>query len=289
MQNNDSNILPAEQSESHMPLDAVERALQRRLRDNIAPLGLEIDCPKLLAWAQHWHEPGFRYQNLVRELRVWSVYLRRRPLARTYFNDPFKLMDAPGLTELVYAIGQTLRLLHGHHVEHCAKLTSTDLTRQNLGLLKGLEFNHICLAVDDDLDLQELQVHRQMLEDFKFKYFSLEFTFDYDDGDFLLHLMELLSYIEPASLRFAGAEPTPLADLDRNGLDKLLMQFGYFLSGHNTLLKVNTPLHKRPRDTLRLGPGERSRFATAQASNFTAPIQYGERLDKNLLPVATCF
>lgn len=289
MQNNDSNILAAEQNESHMPLDAVERALQRRLRDNIAPLGLEIDCPKLLAWAQQWHEPGFRYQNLVRELRIWSGYLRRRPLARTFFNDPFRLMDAPGLTELVYAVGQTLRLLHGHHVEHCVKLTCADLTHQNLGLLKGLEFNHICLAVDADLDLQELQVHRQMLEDFKFKYFSLELACDYDKGDFLLHLMELLSYIEPASVRLAGSGAAPFADSDRDGLGKLLMQFGYFLGDHDNLLKVSTPLHKRPSDTLRLGPGERSRFATTHASNFAAPMQYGERLDRNLLPIATCF
>lgn len=272
-----------------MPLEAIERLLQQKLRSNIAPFGLELDCNALLGWARQWDEPGFRHQNLVRELRVWSGLLARKPLARTYFSDPFQLLDAPALTEVVYAIGQNLKLLNGHHVEHGVTLNHHDLTRQNLGLLKGLDFNHICLKISDDFDLQELQVHRQMLADFRFAHFSLELDFDAAEPDFLLHLMELLSFIEPASVCFGTGMRAPFAKVDRDGLTTLLMQFGYFLADSGSLLRHGSPLHKRPRDTLCLGPGAGSRFAALQVTNLAAPDQFGARLDAAQLPAATCF
>lgn len=288
MRTNDTSTVLTENCEPYVPQDVVERLLQQKLRYNIAPFGLEVDCASLLQWVDQWDQPRFRHQNLVRELRAWSELLARKPLTFTYFKDPFALLDAPALTELVYAIGQNLKLLRGHHAEYGATLGHKDLTRQNLALLKGLDFNHVCLKVADEFDLQELRVHRQMLADYKFKYFSVELNFDSTSLDFLLRLMELLSFIEPTSICFS-TPGAPFQHVDREGLTSLLMQFGYFLTESNSLLKFHSPLSKRPQDFLHLGPGGRGRFANLQLINFIVPIQYGERLDKNHLPIAMCF
>lgn len=289
MRTDDTSIATSDNDEPHLALDVIERLLRQKLRNNIAPYALEVDAPLLLQWSAQWDEPPFRHQNLVRELRVWSEFLARKPLVRTFFNEPFRLMDAAGLTELVYAIGENFKLLHGHYMEHGVTLSHSDLTHQNLALLKGLEFNHVCLKISQDFDLQELQVHRHMLDDFKFRHVSLELNFDSAGFDFLLHLMELLSFIKPASVHFASVASSPFQHVDREGLTSLLMQFGYFLSDSGTLLKFHSPLSKRPQDILRLGPACSSHLSNLRVTNFSTPLQYGARLDKKDLPVATCF
>lgn len=272
-----------------MALDSVEHLLQQKLRHNIAPYGLEVDCPALLQWCHEWDEPPFRHQNLARELRTWSAILARKPLARIFFNEPFCLMDASSLTGWMNAIGESCRLHSGHHAELGVTLGPEDLNYQNLALLKGLDFNHVFVKVAADFDLQELQVHKQMLADLKLPYFSLELNFDSASMNFPLRLMELLSFIEPASVCFSREIASPLQHVEQEGLIPALMQFGYFIDNTQTVLKFHSPFNKRPRDTLRLGPGSRSRFVNLQTANFSAPTPYCERLDNKLLPVATCF
>ena len=288
MQIDDTNKIANENGESHIPQDIVEQLLMDKLRNNIAPYALEIDCPALLQWTSAYDQSRFRHQNLIKELRAWSPFLARKPITRTYVNEPFSLMDAPSLTELILSIGQHLKLLHGHHSEHAVTLRQENLTRQNLALLQGLEFNHIQLLINQDFDLQELRVHKEMLRDFKFEHFSLQLEFGSSSLDFLMHLMELLSFIARASVCFSQHIGSPLQHVERDGLTALLMQFGYYLKGNGTLLQFNSPLHKRPKDFVRLGPGSDNQFSSLRLVNFSDADAYQRRLDQLHLPIATC-
>jgi hypothetical protein len=288
MRNKDNFTFHSDSSAPYVELDVVDRLLKQKLHNNIAPFGLEVDCGGLMEWAESFKQPRFRHQFLVRELRSWCNYLTRKPLTMTFFSEPFALMDAPSLTELVYAIGQNLKLLHGHHVEHGISLRAEDLTRQNLALLKGLEFNHICLKIGPDFDLQELLKKQETLTDFRFAHFSLELDVDSENFDFLMHLMELLSFIEPATVRFNARSPSPLQQVDRVGMTAVLMQFGYFLNGSESVIKFNSVLSKKPRDVLRLGPGTQSQFDQLCITNLAQPRDYIERLENGRQPIAQC-
>jgi hypothetical protein len=275
-------------SEPHIPQEIVLELLHCQLRNNIAPLGLEIDCAQLRAWSEEHTDERFRYQNLVRELRAWNKYLGRRPVNRIWINEPFALMDAPALTELVHAVAQNLKLIKGHHVEHSVTLALTDFSRQNIALLKGLEFNHIQIRVPEDFELQQLQNLKQILQEFKFPYISLQLDFDSESSDFMLRLMELLSFIEPSTLGFHPSRNQPFVRINNEGLTALLMQFGYYLQEPAAILKFHSPFHGRPIDCVRLGPGAASRFGALRTLNFATPDSYQSRVQTSGLPVATC-
>lgn len=288
MQTDDPHMLNAARDEPHIPQEVVLELLNCQLRNNISPLALEIDCATMRAWSEEQMQERFRYQNLVRELRAWNKYLGRRPVSRVWMNEPFCLMDAPSLTELVHAVAQNLKLIKGRHVEHIATLSLADFTPQNIALLKGLDFNHVQMRVPVGFELPELQKLKQMLMEFKFPYISVQLDFGSEQPDFTLQLMELLSFIEPATVTFNHKLQNPLKDVSGEGLTAMLMQFGYFLQEPATILKFYSPLHARPADCVRLGPGAASRFGQLRTLNFTTPSGYHNRVQTSGLPVATC-
>lgn len=281
-------MLNTAHEEPHLPQEVVLELLHCQLRNNIAPLALEIDCAAMRTWGEEYMQERFRYQNLVRELRAWNKYLSRRPVNRVWINEPFCLMDAPSLTELVHAIGQNLKLIKGAHVEHAVTLSLPDISRQNIALLKGLEFNHAHIRVPAEFDVQELQQIKQMLLEFKFTYVSLQLDFASETENFSLQLMELLSFIEPAILTFSPNIKEPLSRIGGEGLTSLLMQFGYFLQEPATIMRFHSPLHGRPTDCVRLGPGAACRFGPLRTLNFTTSSGYQNRVQTTGLPVATC-
>lgn len=288
MKSDDPNMLNAVHEEPHLPQEVVLELLHCQLRNNIAPLALEIDCAAMRTWGEEQMLERFRYQNLVRELRAWNHYLNRRPISRILINEPFCLMDAPSLTELTHAIGQNLKLISGNHVEHTATLAIADITRQNIALLKGLGFNHIEIRVPVDFDIQQLRQVKQTLLEFKIAYVSLQLDFGSERDAFSMQLMELLSFVEPATLAFHRSIKDPLARIAGEGLTALLMQFGYFLHEDNTIMRFNSPLRSRPTDCVRLGPGAASRFGAMRTVNFATAPAYHARVQTNGLPVATC-
>lgn len=281
-------MLNAACEEPHLPQEVVLELLNCQLRNNIAPLALEVDCAAMRAWGEQATQERFRYQNLVRELRAWNKYLGRRPVSRVWINEPFCLMDAPSLTEVVHAIAQNLKLIKGRHVEHAVTLGIADFSRQNVALLKGLEFNHIQIRVPAGFELQQLQKLKQMLMEFKFAFISLQLDFGSEQPDFTLQLMELLSFLEPATVSFQQELQNPLKCITGEGLTAMLMQFGYFLQEPATILQFYSPLHARPADCVRLGPGAASRFGHLRTLNFSTPTGYHNRVQTSGLPVATC-
>lgn len=288
MKTDDPHMLNANCNEPHIPQEVVLELLNCQLRNNIAPLALEVDCAAMRTWGEEQVQERFRYQNLVRELRAWNKYLGRRPVSRVWINEPFCLMDAPSLTELVHAIAQNLKLIKGRHVEHATTLSLTDFTRQNLALLKGLDFNHILMRVPAGFELAHLQQLKQLLAEFKFPYVSLQLDFSSSQPDFTLQLMELLSFLSPATVGFHKSLQDPLKGISGEGLTAMLMQFGYFLQEPATILQFYSPLHARPADCVRLGPGAASQFGALRTLNFSAPESYQNRVQTSGLPVATC-
>lgn len=285
MQSDDPQNVMAASGEASLPYAIVETLLHDRLRNSIAPISLEVDCLALKNWSRGTSHERFRHQHLIRELRLWSSFLLHRPVSRLWLNDPFAIMDAPSLTELVYAIGQNLKLLQGHHVEHTITLASEAITRQNIALLRGLEFNHIQVKLHGDCNREKIQHLQQLLMEFKFSFISFELEVQKDASLDALRIMELLSFLAPATL-VLNSEGLELSGIEH--LAPMLMQFGYYFQAPNLILKFHSPLYNRPADYIGLGPASKSRLAGLCISNLSQPATYLAHLKENRLPIARC-
>lgn len=270
-------------NEPHIAQEVVLELLHCQMRNSIAPLGLEIDCGGLRLWGEQQGWPRFRHQLLIRELKNWNPYLCRRPVNRFYLHEPFAILDAPGLTEFVHAASQNLKLSQGRHTEYLATLEERDVTSENIALLKGLQFNHIRILVYPDYDIEQLGLLQQQIRDFKIPHISFALAFGLEDRDCNLHLLQILSFLEPETLSLQPGSSSSIS-----GLPALLMQFGYYLRDDNTIIRTKSPLHNISLDCLRLGPGSNSQFGALRTTNFSHPDAYQERLGKCGLPIATC-
>lgn len=271
-----------------MPHETVSDLLRRQLRNTIAPLGLDIDCAALAQWGKNAGLARFRHQNLVSELKCWSPYVNRRPISNIHLNEPFALLDAANLTELAHAIGQNLALMQGHHVQHTVTLRERDISRPNIALLKGLNFNHIRARVEKPIELQRLQVLKQSLDEFKFDFISLVIPVEASGNDLALHLMEMLSFFAPETLLLECPDDAKALNANLQDMAAMLMQFGYYFQPPAHIVKVRSPLHSRPQDCLRLGPGAQCSLGSMRTSNVVAGEAYQRCLDKLQLPIATC-
>lgn len=283
MQTDDPHNVSSSTKEPSLAYKDVEHVLRARLRDSIAPLSLEVDCLALKKWAKVKTQERFRHHALIKELRLWSKHLQRKPVNRIWLNSPLSIMDAPSLTELVYGIGHNLKLQHSHHVEHAITLDCKAINRQNIALLRGLEFNHIQINLTRDCDLEEAQRIHRSLEEFKFSFISFELEVNQDPSADAMRIMEHLSFLSPTALRLY---PTPL---DLSNLDKLtpaLMQFGYYFQAPNIILKFHSPLHTPPADCVRLGPQTYSQLCGLEFTHLASPDHYQNYLDNDLLPIS---
>lgn len=282
----DENLtINSRNAEHHLSQSVVADLLHSQIRSSIAPIGLEIDCLALDAWAKFHGHTHFEHISLVHELKAWGPLCSARPLSQVWVNRPFTIMDAPGLTQLVYAIGQSFKVIRGHHVEHATSLSLDDIERANIALLKGLNFNHIQLICDSPLSLAKIEACVTTIREFKFPWLSLMIHLPEHNDQGVDALMELLDLTQPQAVAF-NRTPEMLIHLGSDSVAELLNQYGYYLHNNHSLIRFHSTLHPKPTDVVRLGPGAYSHLAGIQAVNFDQPDAYFERVNHRQLPVA---
>ena len=264
--------------------EGLEALVREEIKDCISPIALDIDCARLLTWAKHNDTGKFRFQYLVKELKAWGPLLIKRPVSQIWLRHPFKIMDAAGLTELMFAIGHNLKLVSGQHVEHLATLEAQQINRENIALLRGLTFNHINISIPKGLALETTKQLSQRVKEFQIDQISFEVQFDPKEKKALNTLMDLLGYLKPETLNFSQP-PHVLCAMTPREATAILMQMGYYLYSNQCLMRFKSPLHSRPLDTLRLGPGAKSGFGALQILNYQDPGPYLEHINKGALPM----
>lgn len=262
--------------------DQVTQVLGTRLRDSIAPFALEIDCVALRAWAKKAAQKRFRHSVLIKELKLWAALLKHHPISRVWINDPFAIMDAPSLTELVYAVGHHLKIHKAHHVEHAVSLPQLSINPQNIALLRGLEFNHIQVSLGENYDIDALVRLKRLLDEFKFEHISFELPAGLDPGIDTMQIMECLSFLSPSSLVLP---PQHLEIEHLQHFVQVLMQFGYSLQAPHNIVQFRSPLYARPDHVLRLGPEAKSLLNGLSISNLKHPEHYEHSLVAEKLPI----
>lgn len=253
-------------------------------RNKIAPLGLHIDCDNLRRWGEMHDRDRFRYHNLIKELKLWSAHLSRRPVSQFWLHEPFRSLDAPSLIDLVHAVGLHLRFPSHGQVERAATLSMQDMSKQNVILLGTLRFNHLRVSVRVDEPHDRVSALLEQLSSLRVAKTSV--LIDNHKGAVIEHqeLAQWLSAWRPDSLCFAQPEfVLPLLQHPATG--PKLMQLGYYLTAQFLLVRFHSKLQPQPEDCLRLGPGACSTFGGYSFTNYADPVQYYLGLNQSRLPV----
>ncbi len=283
----DESLHAAEYSDlHHLAPDELVELIHNQVSHSISPMAVDINCPQMLAWAKQCGTAKFRFQHLIKELKAWRPFFDKRPISLIWLHRPFKIMDAPGITELIFAIGHNLKLVSGQHVEHLVTLEADEITRENIALLRGLTFNHVNIAVPQGFELAKLKQLINRIREFQIPYVSIEMTFDCTNDDALPSMMNLLRYIQPETLNFPKP-PQILCNMPPQEATSVLMQMGYYAHSNQCLMRFRSPLHSRPKDVLHLGPGAESLFGNLHAFNASDPQTYFEQTQKTTLPVVS--
>lgn len=282
MQSDDSRT-QAECANKPEPLFKVDRVSFEQIRRSIVPISLNINCQAAQQNALSQCGSAFSYQYFLKELKLWSRYLKCRPVHRLWINDPFCIMDAPNLTELVHTIGQHFRLSRGNQKEYAAVLSCQSATREHIALLKGLEFNHIQLYLLPHCSLEEAIALRNCINDFKFSYMSLRFDklFVTQDTN-LTRQIELIKTLSPDAI-FLPSQPKSQPALAEHLLNALHPP-SYELEWPSQLVRPSNRLPLCPQDIIAIGPGERSVIGRVPITNTLDYLEYSRRLHFNLLP-----
>lgn len=276
MSNDDfSSALPCEPV-PESPGDPVA-GLRQYNSHNIAPLGVELNLPGLRLNGQH----GLNHHHLIRELRLWSPQLNRRPVTRIHLVDPFHDLDGPDLTELVYAVAQCLKVSTADKIEHAVSVRLRDITKPNIALLKGLKFNHIAIRVAEKCHPDHLKAVIGKLEDFRIAFISLIIKWPADTLEQERALSTYL-HLQPETLTLCGARSPGNVEYPEH----LLLSRGYCWSAdRQAIVRLRSPLIRPAADCLRPGPGGVTTFGHFAAQNHSHFELYQRALQEARLPV----
>lgn len=252
--------------------------IRRYNSQSIAPIGVELDLPGLRSGRQS----VLSHRHIIRELRLWSTQLTRRPITRLQLNEPFHSLDGPDLTELVYALAQSLKVSTAEQIEHTVTVRLRDITKPNIALLKGLKFNHIGIRVARTCHPEHLKAVIAKLQDFRISFISLLIKWPTDPVDLERSMTTYLDDLRPETLSLCGTPATACLE----SLNGLLLKHGYCWSAErHAIVRQKSGLHRPPSDYLRPGPGGVASFGNFTAYNYSNPDLYQSALLDARLPV----
>ncbi|MEZ0153040.1 MAG: hypothetical protein AB9Q18_12270 [Candidatus Reddybacter sp.] len=292
-----------------------------------APVVAETDDPKLRSIAQigiNIYSPQLRvddYEHLIcQELALRrSFYNRHQPVASVWWlGSPLQQFSPEAITELCFRLSSHFT----HQQEGSTRgmvVTPMELDKNNLALIKGLNFNAIKLNIDAgvascDRSLSKIEAALQMLTDYKSFDLSCVIKFsDQTHDDFLNRLLNLLqdshcTHIEvlsqksgPVTLQDKLACQNQLARINSHFRDCAWRTCGnnnFFAPSHSIgglqhQIKIEaTPwgyLAKRISSWLGFGVGALSFYSDGYQYSTPSSEQYIALLAEKKLPVQSSF
>lgn len=282
MPEKDPKNLSTQEHAEQRAFDHTYNQISAQLQSSIAPLALEVDCAAIKKWAKEDSGKRFRHNYLIKELKLWAELIKRKPIKRFWLNDPLTLMDAPGLTEFVFAMAKHLSVHNSGQAERATSLPLAKINKQNVALLRGLEFNHLQVSLNQQFDLAEIVELKQLVNEFKFNHLSYEVSVSGESDKDSMRIVECLSFFQPTSLIL---HPNSLDFSHIKKISTQLMQLGYSFQAPNRVVKFNSPLMERPAHVLNLGPQAISFLGEIKVTSLADYEHYCELLNNGKLPV----
>ncbi len=222
---------------------------------SIAQIGINIYCPQ-----QRVHD----YEHLIcQEVTLRrSLYNRHQPVASVWWlGSPLQQFSPEAITELCFRLSSHFT----HQQEGSTRgmvVTPMELDKNNLALIKGLNFNAIKLNIDasvasGDRSLSNIETALQMLADYKSFELSCVIKFsDQTHPDFIDRLLNLLESSHCSHIEVSSQKSGPVSLQDKftsqNQLVRINKHFhdcGWRGCGNNNFFAPSHPLGNLPQKT----------------------------------------
>ena len=220
---------------------------------SIAPIGINMYCPQ-----QRIDD----YEHLIcQEVTLRrSLYKRNQPVASVWWlGSPLQQFSPEAITELCFRLSSHFT----HHQEGSTRgmaVTPMELDKNNLALIKGLNFNAIQLNIDAkvasrDRSLSNIETALQMLADYKS--FDLSCVIKLSDQthpDFIDRLLNLLKNSHFTHIEVSSQKNGPVSLQDKltsqnqlSHINKYFNDCGWRICGNNSFFAPSHPIARLPR------------------------------------------
>ncbi len=222
---------------------------------SIAPIGINIYCPR---------QRVDNYEHLIcQEVSLRrALYKRHQPVASVWWlGSPLQQFSPEAITELCFRLSSHF----SHQQEGSTRgmaVTPMELNKNNLALIKGLNFNALQLNIDasiasPDRSLSNIERPLQMLSDYQSFNLSCVIKFsDQTHPDFVERLINLLENSHCIHIEVSSQKNAPVSLQDRltqqNQLARINQYFkacGWRVCGNNNFFAPSHPLGHLPRPT----------------------------------------
>ena len=220
---------------------------------SIAPIGINIYCPR---------QRVDNYEHLIcQEVSLRrALYKRHQPVASVWWlGSPLQQFSPEAITELCFRLSSHF----SHQQEGSTRgmaVTPMELNKNNLALIKGLNFNALQLNIDasiasPDRSLSNIERPLQMLSDYQSFNLSCVIKFsDQTHPDFVERLINLLENSHCIHIEVSSQKNRPVSLQDRltnqNQLARINQHFnecGWRVCGNNNFFASSHPLGHLPR------------------------------------------
>jgi len=247
-----SSLFPLYESSNRAPFS--EDSGSPKL-SSIAQIGINIYCPR-----QRIDD----YEHLIcQEVALRrSLYNRHQPVTSVWWlGSPLQQFSPEAITELCFRLSSHFTHQQDGSTRGMA-VTPMELDKENLALIKGLNFNAIQLKIDasiasGDRSLSNIETALQMLADYKSFDLSCIIKFsDQTHPDFIDRLLNLLEYSRCIHIEVSSQKSGPISLQDKltsqNQLVRINKHFrdcGWRGCGNNNFFAPSHPLGDLPQTT----------------------------------------
>ncbi|MBQ0719214.1 MAG: hypothetical protein KBT88_12655 [Gammaproteobacteria bacterium] len=231
---------------SDEPLDPIEPSSAQL--SSIAPIGINVYCPQ---------QRVDDYEHLIcQEVTLRrALYNRHQPVASIWWlGSPLQQFSPEAITELCFRLSSHFT----HQQENSTRgmaVTPMELDKNNLALMKGLNFNAIRINIDasvasGDRSLSKIEAALQMLADYKS--FDLNCVIKFSalsHQDFLERLLSLLEKSHCSHIEVLSQKGGPMSLQDKLSSDNQLARIndhfcdiGWRICGNNSFFAPAHPL-----------------------------------------------
>ncbi|MDX2463752.1 MAG: hypothetical protein QNK31_04515 [Porticoccus sp.] len=262
------------------------------------PIALNLHFPKNI---------NHDYPHLLtREISIYAHKLGERKALKTWLRGrPLKSLSAAEITEVTFLAATHFQMDEGNHSEYGFECTVSDITENNLALMKGLCFTTLRLNVDVSFAPKNTAILSalNLIEQYKFQECHYRL---YTEGARWSSLCGWVNYLvksHPAIIEIMGKGKDENNAVTLNQMTEKMSQYAYVLIGDRFFVQNNHPLallkqqgklqytppwgasHPNIKDWIGLGMGAIGRIGGAFYQNLRNEVEYVADLSEGRLPI----
>tara|TARA_R110001592_G_scaffold171117_3_gene409199 strand:- start:46377 stop:47531 length:1155 start_codon:yes stop_codon:yes gene_type:complete len=262
------------------------------------PIALNLHFPKNI-------NPGYP-DLLTREISIYAHKLGERKAIKTWLRGaPLKSLSTAEITEIAFFAATHFQMDEGDHSEYGFDCTVSDITENNLALMKGLHFTTLRLSIDVSFAPKNTEILSalDLIKHYKFQEHHYRLYTEGTSWNSLSSWLVFLVKNHPAIIEIIGINESENNVPKINQVTGTMSKYAYILIGDRFFVKNSHPLallkqqgklqyippwgasHPDIKDSVGLGVGAIGRIGGAFYQNLRTEMEYVADLSEGRLPI----